>query len=152
MINLESMLPPSAGVRKRPFEMDRDELRKAMTLAKADRKYDLQIEIYKKLTIPLSSLAFVLLTVPLGIRRKVEGRFSGIMYSLLLFVFYYIIMALTENMGRSLRIPPALIASIPNTTIILLGVYFMRNLNVEEPTKTSQIIRQLWIRYLEKTK
>lgn len=152
MINLESMLPPSAGVRKRPFEMDREELRKAMSLAKEDRRYDLQIEIYKKLTIPLSSLAFVLLTVPLGIRRKVEGRFSGIMYSLVLFVFYYIIMALTENIGRSLRIPPALIASIPNATIVLLGIYFMRNLNVEEPTKMSQLIRYLWTRYLEKAK
>lgn len=152
MINLETMLPPSAGVRKRPFEMDREELRKAMSLAKEDRRYDLQIEIYKKLTIPLSSLAFVLLTVPLGIRRKVEGRFSGIMYSLVLFVFYYIIMALTENIGRSLRISPALIASIPNTTIVLLGIYFMRNLNVEEPTKTSQLIRYFWTRYLEKAK
>jgi lipopolysaccharide export system permease protein len=152
MINLESMLPPSAGVRKRPFEMDRDELRNAMSLAKADRQYDLQIEIYKKISIPLSSLAFVILAVPLGIRRKVEGRFSGIMYSLVLFVFYYMIMAFTENMGRSLRIPPLLIVSIPNTTIAILGLYFMRNLNVEEPTKTSQAIRFFWSRYHEKTK
>jgi len=152
MINLANMLPPGAGVRKRPFEMDRKELRKAMGLANKDRQYDLQIEIYKKITIPLSALAFVLLTVPLGIRRKVEGRFSGIIYSLVLFVFYYILMALTENLGRTLRIPPLLIASIPNTTIVLLGLCLLRNLNVEEPTKTSQTIRFFWTRYLEKTK
>lgn len=149
-INLERMLPPSAGVRKRPFEMDRAELRKAMNFADRDGKYDLQIEIFKKITIPLSSLAFVILAVPLGIRRKVEGRFSGIMYSLVLFVFYYMLMALTENLGRSLRIPPIFIASIPNTTIALLGLYLMRNLNVEEPTKISQAIRLFWTRYLEK--
>jgi lipopolysaccharide export system permease protein len=149
-INLERMLPPSAGVRKRPFEMDRAELRKAMNFADRDGKYDLQIEIFKKITIPLSSLAFVILAVPLGIRRKVEGRFSGIMYSLVLFVFYYMLMALTENLGRSLRIPPIFIASIPNTTIALLGLYLLRNLNVEEPTKISQAIRLFWTRYLEK--
>jgi lipopolysaccharide export LptBFGC system permease protein LptF len=152
MINLANMLPPGAGVRKRAFEMDRKELRNAMRLANKDGQYDLQIEIYKKITIPLSALAFVLLTVPLGIRRKVEGRFSGIIYSLVLFVFYYIIMALTENLGRTLRIPPLLIASIPNTTIVLLGLYLLRNLNVEEPTKTLQTIRFFWTRYLEKVK
>jgi lipopolysaccharide export system permease protein len=152
MINLANMLPPSAGVRKRPFEMDRKELRKAMGLANKDRQYDLQIEIYKKITIPMSALAFILLTVPLGIRRKVEGRFSGIIYSLVLFVFYYILMALTENLGKTLRIPPLLIASIPNTTIVILGLYLLRNLNVEEPTKTSQAIRFYWTRYFEKAK
>jgi lipopolysaccharide export system permease protein len=152
MINLANMLPPGAGVRKRAFEMDRKELRNAMRLANKDGQYDLQIEIYKKITIPLSALAFVLLTVPLGIRRKVEGRFSGIIYSLVLFVFYYIIMALTENLGRTLRIPPLLIASIPNATIVLLGLYLLRNLNVEEPTKTLQTIRFFWTRYFEKVK
>jgi lipopolysaccharide export system permease protein len=121
-----------------------------MNFADRDGKYDLQIEIFKKITIPLSSLAFVILAVPLGIRRKVEGRFSGIMYSLVLFVFYYMLMALTENLGRSLRIPPIFIASIPNTTIALLGLYLLRNLNVEEPTKISQAIRLFWTRYLEK--
>jgi lipopolysaccharide export system permease protein len=152
MINLANMLPPSAGVRKRPFEMDRKELGKAMRLANKDRQYDLQIEIYKKITIPLSALAFVFLTVPLGIRRKIEGRFSGIIYSLVLFVFYYILMAFTENLGRTLRIPPLLVVSIPNTTIVLLGLYLLRNLNVEEPTKASQAIRFFWTRYFEKAK
>lgn len=152
MINLANMLPPSAGVRKRPFEMDRNELKNAMRLANKDRKYDLQIEIYKKITIPLSALAFVLLTIPLGIRRKVEGRFSGIVYSLALFVFYYILMALTENVGRTLRVSPLLVSGIPNITIVFLGLYLLRNLNVEEPTKTSQMIRFFWMRYLEKAK
>jgi lipopolysaccharide export LptBFGC system permease protein LptF len=123
-----------------------------MRLANKDRKYDLQVEIYKKITIPLSALVFVLLAVPLGIRRKVEGRFSGIIYSLALFVFYYILMALTENLGRTLHIPPVLVSAIPNTTIILLGLYLLRNLNVEEPTKTSQLIRFFWMRHLEKAK
>lgn len=152
MINLGSMLPPGAGLRKRPFEMDRHELRNAMKMAKEDRRYDLMVEIYKKITIPLSALAFVFLTVPLGVRRKVEGKFSGIVYSLALFIFYYMLMALTENIGRTLRIPPLLIVAIPNTSIIVVGLYLLRNLNMEEPTKTSQIIRFLWTRYLEKTK
>jgi hypothetical protein len=61
-------------------------------------------------------------------------------------------MALTENLGRTLRIPPLLIASIPNATIVLLGLYLLRNLNVEEPTNASQKIRFFWTRYLEKAK
>jgi lipopolysaccharide export system permease protein len=151
-MNLGNMLPQGAAVRKRAFEMDRAELSKAMSSADPDRQYELLLEIYKKISIPLASLAFVLLTVPLGIRRKVEGKFSGIIYSLLLFVLYYVLMALTENVGKTMHLPAILTAFIPNVIIALFGVYLVRNLNEEEQTRISQTMRYMWVRYLEKTK
>jgi hypothetical protein len=49
-------------------------------------------------------------------------------------------------------VPPIFIAAIPNTTIVVLGLYLLRNLNVEEPAKTSHFIRSFWMRYHEKAK
>lgn len=149
-MNLAAMLPQQANIRKRPFEMDTKALRKAMANANPDRRYELLLEIYKKMSVPLSSLAFVLLSVPLGIRRKVEGRFSGIVYSLALFIFYYILMALTEKLGYALQMPPLVAAFMPNVTIATLGLFLLRNLNQEEQTGVSQIVKRFWVRGYEK--
>lgn len=148
-MNLGTMLPQNASLRKRPFEMDTKALRKAMVNAKPDRQYELLLEIYKKISIPLSCLAFVILSVPLGIRRKVEGRFSGIVYSLALFIFYYILMALSENLGKTLQLPAILAAFAPNIIIAVLGLFLVRNLNQEEHTGVSQAAKRFWVRGYE---
>ncbi|HOD74755.1 MAG TPA: LptF/LptG family permease, partial [Syntrophorhabdaceae bacterium] len=91
-MNLSQMVQTGGVSRKLAYEMDRNELKKALTTAaNEDQRYDLLLEIYKKISLPLSSLAFIILTIPLGVRRKVEGRFSGTLYSLLLFIFYYVL-------------------------------------------------------------
>ncbi|MBA4391556.1 MAG: hypothetical protein C0399_11565 [Syntrophus sp. (in: bacteria)] len=153
-MNLSNMLPVNAPIgRKSPWEKTREELNKELGYAKTyDERYDLLLEICKKISIPLSSLAFVFLTIPLGIKRRVEGKFSGVLYSLILFIFYYVLIAITENVGKSIHFPVLLTAFIPNITIICIGLYFLRNLNDDYPTKTTQIMRQLWVYCLEKTK
>jgi lipopolysaccharide export system permease protein len=151
-MNLASMLPQTAGLRKRPFEMDTKELRGQLAQADVSKRYDLLLEIFKRISIPLSSLAFVLVTIPLGIRRSVEGRFSGVVYSLLLFVFYYILMALTENMGKASHLPAVITAFAPNFTMALIGLYLLRNLNQEEPATALQALRRLWVYHIEKTR
>ncbi len=151
-INLANMLPGATSLRKRPYEMDINELRKASLTASPSDKYDLFLEIYKKFTIPFSSLAFIFLTIPLGTRRKVEGKISGIIYSLLLFVFYYILMAFTENIGKTINLPAIITACIPNIVIILMSFHLLKQLNAEEYTGISQKIKYLWGQYVEKAK
>jgi len=153
IMNLANVLPSNTFVRKRYFEMTNDELRAHIAVAQTnDLKYDLLLEIYKKVSIPMSSLAFVFLTVPLGIKRRVEGKFSGILYSLLLFFFYYLLMAVTENVGKSIQMPPLITTFIPNVAIVLIGVYLMKDINHEGQTSAALRLRQLWVYCLEKTK
>jgi len=153
IMNLANVLPSNTFVRKRYFEMTNDELRAHIAVAQTnDLKYDLLLEIYKKVSIPMSSLAFVFLTVPLGIKRRVEGKFSGILYSLLLFFFYYLLMAVTENVGKSIQMPPLITTFIPNVAIVLIGVYLIRDINHEGQTSAALRLRQLWVYCLEKTK
>jgi len=151
-MNLGGMLPNGA-IRKRAFEMDRKELRSAMSKTEdQEQRYELLLEIYKKISVPLASLCFLPLAIPLGIKRKVEGKFSGVVYSLVLFVLYYILMALTENMGKTFHIPPLLTAFTPNIVIGLFSIYLLHSLNDESRTTASQMVKYFVVHYLEKAK
>jgi lipopolysaccharide export system permease protein len=150
-MNLTNVLPYHRELRKRSYEMDRDELKTFMTIADEGGRYELMVELYRKVALPLSCIAFVFLTVPLGVRKKMGGKFSGVVYSLILFVFYYVLLAFTENIGKSFRLPFVLTAFLPNIIIAAMGLYLCRNLNGEEGTKASQYLKYLWMRYVEKT-
>jgi lipopolysaccharide export system permease protein len=151
-LNLTNMLPSNVSLRKRPYEMDLRELTQALSTANPSDRYDFLLEIYKKFSIPLSSLAFMFLTIPLGIRRKVEGKFSGVIYSLVLFIFYYILLAFTENIGKAMHLPPLVTSCIPNAIIIAIGFGFLTHLNSEEHSDISQKLKYLWGHYVEKAK
>lgn len=145
-MNLMNVLPYRGELRKRPYEMNIAELRRAILKAKPSSQYDLLLEIYKKFSIPFSSMAFVPLIVPLGIRRKTEGKFSGVVYSLFLFLSYYVLTAFTENIGKSMHAPPVIVAFVPNILFCLTGFYLMRELNAETHTNMLQKLGNRWER------
>ncbi|MBP9561757.1 MAG: LptF/LptG family permease [Syntrophorhabdaceae bacterium] len=151
-MNLEKDVPQNVQLRKRPYEMDTRELKKALISASAPARYDIMLEIFKKFSIPLSSISFIFLAVPLGIRRRREGRFSGVLYSLLLFVLYYVLMAFTENLGKTFGVPAFIVSFAPNLIVLLIGIGFLKNLNYEEYTTVTEKIRHRWRGYIEKTK
>jgi lipopolysaccharide export system permease protein len=143
-MNLMTILPYNRELRKRPHEMNLAELRRNILKADASHRYDLYLEVYKKFSIPFSSIAFVPLIVPLGIRRKTEGKFSGVVYSLFLFLSYYILTAFTENMGKSFQVSPAIVAFVPNFLFCVAGFFIMRGLNAEAHISMLQRLRSRW--------
>lgn len=150
-MNLSNMTSLGRDFRKRKHELNKNELRAALSHARtADERYDYLLEIYKRISVPLSSLALIFLAIPLGIRRRVEGRLSGVLYSLLMFIFYYILMALTENIGKTLHIPVPITVFLPQATITALGLFMLRQLNNEEYLHVSQKIRYWWAYCFEK--
>jgi lipopolysaccharide export system permease protein len=152
-MNLSEMVQTGGISRKLAYEMDRGELKKTLkTTTNEDHRYDLLLEIYKKISLPLSSLAFIILTIPLGVRRKVEGKFSGTLYSLLLFIFYYVLMAMTDSLGKNIHAPPYIVTFLPNAVIVAMGLYFLKSLNKEEHVTMSQRLKYLWVYCLEKVK
>jgi lipopolysaccharide export system permease protein len=152
-MNLSSMIRSGGELRKSWYEMDRKELKKKLASAKNyNEQYEILLEIYKKITIPLSPLAFIFLTIPLGVKRKIEGKFSGTIYSLLVFMFYYILMAFTENIGKTIHLPALITAFLPGIVIITMGYFLLKHINEEEYATISQKLRYFWIYCLEKTK
>lgn len=142
-LNLSNVLPNKEW-RKRPFEMDINELRKAFTAAKGESRYEFAVEMYKKISVPFSIVAFVLLTVPLGIKRKTEGKFSGVVYSLLIFICYYILSAIMENIGRVYEAPPVLVCFAPNVLFSAAGLYLITQLNNEGQARILDRFKRLW--------
>ncbi len=130
--------------------MDINELRKAFKAAKGEDRYEYAVEIYKKLSVPFSIVAFVLLTVPLGVKRKTEGKFSGVVYSLLIFICYYILAAIMENIGRVYEAPPFLVCFAPNIIFSLAGLYLITQLNNEDQGRIIDRLRRIWGRRFAK--
>jgi lipopolysaccharide export system permease protein len=151
-LNLMTILPYNRELRKKPFEMDWQELKKAFAKATGERKYELSVEMYKKFSVPFSVVSFILLTVPLGIKRKTEGKFSGVVYSLLIFISYYILSALTENVGRVYEVWPLLVCFAPNIAFCLVGIWLLRRLNGEDHNGLLFRLKGLWEPYIAKIK
>lgn len=144
-LNLASILP-NRELRKKPFEMDIKELRKAFTASKGEDRYEFSLEMYKKLSVPFSIFAFVLLTLPLGIKRRTEGKLSGVVYSLLIFICYYILSAIMENIGKVYEVSPLLVCFAPNIIFSAAGVYLVIHLNDEDRGRVLDRFRRLWER------
>ncbi len=142
-LNLASVLP-NREFRKRPYEMDINELRKAFSASKGESRYEFSVEIYKKFSVPFSIFAFALLTLPLGIKRKTEGKFSGVVYSLLIFICYYILSAIMENIGKVYEMSPLLVCFAPNIMFSLAGFYLVTQLNNEDRGRVLDRLRRLW--------
>lgn len=142
-INLSSLLP-NRELKKRPWEMDIQELRKAFLAANTGNRYDFALEIYNKFSVPLSVVAFILLTVPLGVRRRAEGKFSGVVYSLLIFISYYVLSAISENVGRMYEAWPFFVSFAPNIIFSITGLFLVTGLNSEAQAGFFQRWRRRW--------
>jgi len=86
----------------------------------------------------------MLLTVPLGVRRRAEGKFSGVVYSLLIFISYYILSAISENVGRIYEAWPFLVSFAPNIIFSFTGVYLVTGLNSETRDSAFQRWKRRW--------
>ncbi len=149
-MNLMTLLPHNRELKRRPQEMSLQELVAEHRKAAAEDKYDWILEIYKKFTIPVAAVAFVFIGVPLGITRRTEGKSSGVVYSLLIFISYYILVALTENVGRQYNVSPLLITAVPNLLVAAAGIYLLGRLNTEELARTPSRWKYLMGKFFEK--
>ncbi len=142
-LNLSSLIP-NPVLRKKPWEMDINELKKAFKTAQAEDRYDYLLEMYKKVSVPCSVVAFMLLTVPLGIGRKREGKVSGVVYSLLIFIAYYFMTAICDDAGKLYDVSPLLVSFTPNVVFSLAGLYLTSGLNDEDQRFKFDRLRQRW--------
>ena len=85
-----------------------------------DKNY-LYIELYDKIALPLTTVALVLIAVPLSITPPRVRYNRGFLFSILIIFTYYLIRALSISFGESGVIPPLLAAWSPNIILVLLG-------------------------------
>lgn len=93
----------------------------------------IHIELYDKLALPLTTIALVLIGVPLAITPPRVRYNRGFLFSILIIFAYYLIRALSISFGEAGTLQPFLSAWMPNIVLTLIGslLYYKKVYTIE---------------------
>ncbi len=106
-------------------EMNFAKLMKFIHSAQLDEKKqrEISIALYDKIALPLMTIAFVLVGVPLAITPPRVRYNRGFLFSILIIFAYYLIRALSISIGEAGSLAPILAAWMPNIILTTAGVF-----------------------------
>lgn len=81
------------------------------------------IEIHKKFALPVSCFIFAFLGIALGATTRKGGRTSGFTVSIIIIIFYYILITAGENQAMDGRLAPWLGMWGANLILSVIGLY-----------------------------
>jgi len=92
-----------------------------------DRKW-LNINLFDKIALPLTTIVFVLVGVPLAITPPRVRYNRGFLFSIFIIFAYYLIRALSISFGEAGSLSPAIAAFMPDfvLTVIGIGLYYRK--------------------------
>jgi lipopolysaccharide export LptBFGC system permease protein LptF len=85
----------------------------------------LQVELYKKISFPLSCLVMALLGVPFSFSMGKKGAFFGITASIAIAISYWGVFSVFEQMGAYGLLIPLLAAWAPNLLFGATGLVLL---------------------------
>lgn len=108
---------------KKTEELTMKELKAQIEIMKSQyaNTNKLETELYQRITVPMASLIFALIGVPLGLQPTRTPSSMGFALSVVIIFLYYAIMTLANAIGRSGAIPPIYAVWIPNIIGLLSG-------------------------------
>lgn len=113
---------------KKPDELTMKEIRQQIGIMRSQfvdtRK--METELYQRVTIPMASLIFALIGVPLGLQPNRSSSSKGFGISLIIIFIYYVLMTMSGAIAQSGALNPAYAVWIPNVVGLLIGGYLMR--------------------------
>ena len=113
---------------KKTEELTMKELRAQIEIMKTqyvDTK-KLEAELYQRVTVPLASLVFALIGVPLGMQSTRNASSTGFALSILIIFFYYATMTMGNAFARGGILPPLLAVWLPNIIGLMAGGVLIR--------------------------
>lgn len=128
------VLPISASPRqlvreqKNPEELTMKELKAQIRIMKTQYvdTNKLETELYQRITVPMASLIFALIGVPLGLQPTRNSSSAGFAMSVIIIFFYYALMTMANAIGRSGVLSPMLAVWIPNIVGLIAGLFLIR--------------------------
>ncbi|MCR5757060.1 MAG: LPS export ABC transporter permease LptG [Selenomonas sp.] len=113
---------------KDPEELTMKELRAQIDIMKTQYvdTNKLEAELYQRVTVPMASLIFALIGVPLGLQPTRNSSSAGFAISVIIIFFYYALMTMGNALARSGTLPPLLAVWIPNLVGIVAGIVLIR--------------------------
>jgi len=110
--------------RLRPHEMTTEQLREALRHfhatgdpppgAHTKRQDRYEIQLQRRLALPLAPLLFALIGVPLGLRRQRGARSLGVLICVALVFGYYLLLSAAEFVAGDLGVPAIVALWMPN--------------------------------------
>jgi len=93
----------------------------------------IHIELFDKLALPLTTIALVLIAVPLAITPPRVRYNRGFLFSILIIFAYYLIRALSISFGETGTLPAFLAAWMPNIVLTIVGtmLYYKKVYTIE---------------------
>ena len=88
-----------------------------------EKKRVFLIELFDKIALPITTIVFVLLGVPLAITPPRVRYNRGFLFSILIIFAYYVIRALSISFGEAGTLAPFLAAWLPNIVLTVSGTY-----------------------------
>ena len=128
------VLPISASPRqivreqKNPEELTMKELKAQIRIMKTQYvdTNKLETELYQRITVPMASLIFALIGVPLGLQPTRNSSSAGFAMSVIIIFFYYALMTMANAIGRRGALSPMLAVWIPNIVGLIAGLFLIR--------------------------
>ncbi|MBA7652125.1 hypothetical protein ES703_59954 [subsurface metagenome] len=80
-----------------------------------------KLEYYKKYSIPISCLIFIIFAFPVGLFARKSGRSVGFGIGLFMSALYWGLLFMGHSLGIRLELAPFIAMWMPNFTIILIG-------------------------------
>ena len=110
---------------KKPEELTMRELKDQIQIMKSQyaNTNALETELYQRITVPMASLIFAIIGVPLGLQPTRTPSSMGFAISVVIIFVYYAIMTLANAIARSGAIAPMYAVWIPNVIGLLFGFY-----------------------------
>ncbi|MCR5440135.1 lipopolysaccharide export system permease protein [Selenomonas sp. WCT3] len=113
---------------KDPEELTMKELKAQIEIMKTQyiNTNKLEAELYQRVTVPMASLIFALIGVPLGLQPTRNSSSAGFAMSVIIIFFYYALMTMGNALARSGAIAPMLAVWIPNIVGLIAGFFLIR--------------------------
>jgi lipopolysaccharide export system permease protein len=127
-IGLNDIMPALASRQLSPKEMSFNDLRESLKNKKEDisRRYDVLTELMERFSIPCAVFLMGIIGVPLGAQLRAGGRFIGIVISFIVFLFYYLLLAVFGKIGEAGVLSPAIGSWIPVLFLAVGCVWLLR--------------------------
>ena len=113
---------------KDPEELTMKELKTQIEIMRTqyvDTK-KLEAELYQRVTVPMASLIFALIGVPLGLQPTRNSSSAGFAMSVIIIFAYYALMTMGNALASSGAIAPLLAVWLPNLIGLLAGALLIR--------------------------
>ncbi len=123
VLRLESDSPSKKNTELTPFELIKE------IKERPQHNLSLQLELHRRLSLPLLCLILTFLGPPLSLIAGKAGRLGGLSVGLGVFTLYYVLLIYGENLVKAGKISHYIGAWTSTIIIGLLGLYLFRRVN-----------------------